>query len=222
MSELILKTLVGSRAHGIASEGADYDYRGVYITPTSELLSLFSTNKKTQWIEGGDDNTSWEISHFCFLATKCNPTILEALVAPVISMTDEGEQLRRLFPCFLDSKAIYCAFSGYSHNQMKKMMDGAISAKGSHWTKFAAAYIRVLWQGIKLLQTGNLPVELDDDMKKKIMAIKKWECDRGDAIKLADYYRCQFERMADITEDKFTQDIDKINKFILDIRRKHW
>jgi len=38
--KIILKVLVGSRAHGLANKDSDYDYRAVYVLPTSKILSL--------------------------------------------------------------------------------------------------------------------------------------------------------------------------------------
>jgi predicted nucleotidyltransferase len=35
---IILKVLVGSRAHGLANEQSDYDSRSVYVTSTKEIL----------------------------------------------------------------------------------------------------------------------------------------------------------------------------------------
>lgn len=79
----ILRTIVGSQAHGLATLDSDFDYRGVFINPTSEILSLKGGTKQTNWIEGKEDDTSWELGHFLHLATKCNPTILEVFLAPL-------------------------------------------------------------------------------------------------------------------------------------------
>lgn len=32
----VLKVLVGSRAHGLHNQDSDFDYRGVYVAPTSD------------------------------------------------------------------------------------------------------------------------------------------------------------------------------------------
>jgi Predicted nucleotidyltransferase. len=62
------------------------------------LLTLGTPHATTTWIEGKEDNTSWEIGHFLHLATKCNPTILETFLAPVVETTPWGDELRALFP----------------------------------------------------------------------------------------------------------------------------
>lgn len=86
MSKTILKCVVGSYAHGLATEKSDIDYRTVYVTPTSELLKLgVGPYKGTTWIEGEtEDNTAYEIGHFLHLSSKSNPSILEVFKAPII------------------------------------------------------------------------------------------------------------------------------------------
>ena len=74
----ILKVLVGSRAHGLARPDSDYDYCGVYVTPTRELLSLRHKPKDKTWVEGArEDDTSYEVGHFLREATRSSPAMLE-------------------------------------------------------------------------------------------------------------------------------------------------
>lgn len=55
---VILKALVGSRAHGLHTETSDYDYRGVHVLPTRDILSLGFKYSGTSWLEGDVDETS--------------------------------------------------------------------------------------------------------------------------------------------------------------------
>lgn len=73
----ILQVLVGSRSHNLHTEDSDFDYRGVFVVPTVDLLSLGKNLKTTSWVEGRVDDTAWELGHFLHLATKCNPNILD-------------------------------------------------------------------------------------------------------------------------------------------------
>src|SRR2546429_619841 len=117
---LILKTIVGSQAHGLANENSDYDYRGVFVVPTSEILRIGGSVKETNWIEGNEDDTSWEIGKFLLMATKCNPTVLETFLAPVKTSSPLGDELRTLFPHVWNSNDVKNAFIGYGINQRKK------------------------------------------------------------------------------------------------------
>jgi predicted nucleotidyltransferase len=73
----ILKVLVGSRAHDLYTEDSDYDYRGVFIYPTREILALRPPKDQTSWLEGKTDDTSWELHKFLVMACQCNPSVLE-------------------------------------------------------------------------------------------------------------------------------------------------
>jgi uncharacterized protein len=72
---ILAKVVVGSRLHGTFNEQSDWDYRGIHISPLKDVLSPFKTQKNTTWIEGDEDNTSYELAEFCKLATKGNATI---------------------------------------------------------------------------------------------------------------------------------------------------
>ncbi|KKK77684.1 hypothetical protein LCGC14_2851130, partial [marine sediment metagenome] len=60
----ILKVLVGSHAHGLATPESDRDYRGVFVTPTSDLLRIgVGKPKGHHWAEGGtEDDTALVIT----------------------------------------------------------------------------------------------------------------------------------------------------------------
>src|SRR5258708_8666676 len=107
----ILNVLVGSRAHGLNTDSSDYDYRGVFVTPTSELLKLGKRPDQTSWIEDKIDDTKWEVGKFLFLATKCNPTILEVFKAPTVENANLdqlgwGMELRELFDSVWSSQYV--------------------------------------------------------------------------------------------------------------------
>ena len=127
--KVILKVLVGSQAHGLADKNSDYDYRAVYVLPTSKILSLNYKFKGNDWIEGKEDNTAYEIGHFLKLATKCNPTILEVFKAPVMKSNEDGDKLKKLFPYVWNPQDTYNAFMGYGFNQRKKFLDKKINDK---------------------------------------------------------------------------------------------
>jgi uncharacterized protein len=214
MSNNILKVLVGSRAHGVADENSDYDYRGVFVQPTSEILSLFSKPKNTHWIEGDNDNTSWEIGHFLQMATKCNPTILEVFHAPVVDRTDLGDQLRKLFSSVWNTKDLINAHIGYGLNQRKKFLED----KDNRKSKYASAYLRALYQCYWLLTQNKYPVNMEHtDIFDTLKRYRKGEYEYGEVIDTCMGYQKKIESRN--WQDKKT-DIDKVNKFLLDIRKE--
>lgn len=218
MHKVILKTLVGSRAHGLHNENSDYDYRGVFIEKTSDILSLNYKNHPIQWIEGKEDQTSYELGHFLHLACRSNPSILEVLVAPVIEVSNEGSALRELFPHVWNSKDVYNAFTGYSHNQQKKFLD----SKDGRPLKYAVAYIRVLYLAEEILTKGTMTMEIKDPVLKTMLSeIKLGKLTRGNIINEADIIKAKVSKAYDENKDKKT-DFDKVNEFLLKTRKHNW
>ena len=216
--KIILKTLVGSRAHGLADKNSDYDYRAVYILPTSDILSLGYKYKGSSWTEGDQhDNTAYEIGHFLQLATKCNPTILEMFKAPIIETTEEGKKLRELFPYIWNPKDAFNAFVGYGLNQRKKFLD----KKDNRQNKYAVAYIRTLFNLIELLETGTFNVEIKKEgLRKILLKYKKGEYTPGEIINQAEYF---IQLAKDSLKDcKHKPDLEKVNQFLLKIRKRYW
>jgi predicted nucleotidyltransferase len=229
----ILKTLVGSHAHGLATAESDYDYRGVYVIPTKEILSLNFTYKGSHWLEGEQDQTAYEIGHFLQLATRCNPSILEVMVAPMkeslitdfedpdssnyIFKRDWGKELRELLPYCWSPKQAFDAFTGYSRNQQKKMLDNHLG----RWHKYGTAYLRVLWNLCDLLETGTFSLEVKDPIFKiELQAIRNKEYTVGQIIDSAKKLRQKAERLLPLSKQK--PDLSKVNDFLLEVRKEFW
>jgi len=230
----ILKTIVGSQAHGLAEEGSDTDYRGVYVTPTSEILKLGSKIKGAHWMEGeSEDNTAYEIGHFLHLATHCNPSILEVFKAPMIKVPNEhgclilnvwGEELRRLFPYIWNPQGVFNAFVGYGLNQRKKMLDNHLD----RWSKYGIAYLRTLKNLIDLLETGTFSLEIPEgDFKNYIRLVRTGKITIGEIINsaqdLTEHAKESLENHLN-NRAKFEQkqDIEKVNQFLLTVRYRFW
>jgi len=216
--KIILKVLVGSRAHGLADEDSDYDYRAIYVLPTSKILSLGYKYKGNDWIEGDKhDNTSYEIGHFLQLATQCNPTILEVFKAPIIEITEEGKKLRELFSYIWNPEDAFNAFVGYGLNQRKKFLD----KKDARQDKYAVAYIRSLYNLCQLLQTKSFDVCIPNNaLKDTLLKYKKGQYKYGEVIDEAEFWTAQASKL--LKNCYHEPNLNKINRFLLDIRRRYW
>ena len=212
---IILKVLVGSKAHGLDTPQSDSDYRAVFVVPTGRILGLGGDVKNSQWIEGDVDNTSWEVGHFLRLATKCNPTILETFLSPVMEESKEGRRLRELFPHIWNSTGVRDAFIGYGLNQRKKFLDG----KDGRPAKFAAAYARSLYNAKELLETGTFTVRIGDlPFGKTVMKWKMGDYKVGEVIGIC--YELEEEvRQAFNKNPNKTTDLEKRNEVLLDVRK---
>jgi len=221
----ILKVLVGSRAHGMFTESSDYDYRGVFVQPTADILKLGGTIKNTSWIEGREpteagrkeDDTAWEIGHFLNLATHCNPSILEVFAAPIEEATEEGRELQSIFPAIWNPKGVRDAFIGYGLNQRKKLLEN----KDSRPWKYACAYLRTLIQAEQLLSIGVLPVNLrHHEEYGTLMMFKNKIGTPGAVIDKCLVWHRRVEALAEVCTHE--PDLEKVNDFLMRVRSKHW
>ena len=210
----ILSVVVGSRLHGLAKEDADYDIRGVFMHPLKDIVSPFKNLKNTSWIEGDEDNTSYELRDFCKLATKGNATILETLWSDMVrEESAEGKVLRENRQRFLDSKAIFEAHKGYANNQYTKM---SLFKPDKRTPKFAIAYLRVLHQAKQLLETGDFNPQVTQD--SPLMMDVKYNFSDKHIPELSKRFASLQVELADAyakNHDKFTPDIEWIEDFLI-------
>lgn len=226
----ILKVIVGSQAHGLATPESDFDYRGVFIYQTRDILSLGSPKDQTQWIEGKEDDTSWELGKFLTMATKCNPTVLETFLAPIVEldrpatklMRDKydyyGAEIQSLFPHVWNSIDVMNAFIGYGLNQRKKFLD----AKDQRPQKYACAYLRTLYQGWELLSTGTFTVRIaDTEVGETLRRWKSGNWKLGEVMEVCAEYEKKVREAYDKNPYKETN-VEPINEFLLKVRKENW
>ena len=181
----ILKVLVGSQAHGLAGPESDADYRSVFVIPTADLFKVGFKYQGTKMVKEAEDETSWEIGLFLTLATECYPLVLETLVAPVVAADDWGGELRTLFPALWSPQQAYEAFVGYCENQRKKMLD----RKDGRPEKYAAAYIRVLFNLCELLERGTFAIRVSETpIGETVAKIKAGTYRTGEVIDLGESF----------------------------------
>lgn len=218
MNKKILKVLVGSRAHGLHNESSDYDYRGVFVIPTSELLQLGPVKKHTSWIQGNIDDTSWELGKFLHLSSKCNPTILETFLSPVIEETEEGKELRALFPYVWNSTDVKNAFIGYGLNQRKKFFKN----QDNRAPKYATAFLRTLYNAHQLLTTGTFTINITESpIFEQLKRFKAGDYEIGEVIQTCYEWQTKVELAYKANPNK-KADLGKINEFLLKIRKNNW
>ena len=227
---IILKVIVGSQAHGLATPESDFDYRGVFVVPTREILSLGNTKMNTNWNEGKEDDTSWELGHFLNLATHCNPTILETFLAPMVKNLDKktqeieywdtnyGIELRNLFPYVWNSIDVKNAFIGYGLNQRKKFLED----KDKRAPKYAAAYLRTLYNAYELLNTGTFTVKIaDTEIGETVRRFKNGEYTIGEVIQICTDWKEKVDFAFDHNPEHKAEP-KPVNDFLLKARKKFW
>jgi len=121
----IFKYVSGSRAYGTENPESDYDVRGIYTNPISELLFIYSAegNLGSQTVKSLEENSELhEIRKFLKLASECNPNIIEFLYADrlILHTSEIWEKIRSHRDLFLSKKAKF-TFSGYAIAQLKRI-----------------------------------------------------------------------------------------------------
>ena len=203
----ILKVLVGSHAHGLAGPESDKDYRSVFVLPTNEMFRVGFKYQGTRMMKEEEDETAWEIGHFLFLARQGHPLVLETLVAPVVVMDDWGAELRHLFPHLWSARNAYDSFINYCENQRKKMLE----KKDGRPAKYAAAYVRVLFNLCELLERGTFSIRITETpVGEAVRKIKDGDYRVGEVIDLGEYWAgeatrrltaCRHQGRPDLADD---------------------
>lgn len=210
----ILKVLVGSHAHGLASEESDRDYRRVYVIPTDEMFQLGFKYPATQWTKGDGDESAWEVGQFLLLATQGHPLMIETLLAPVVTIDEWGEQLRTLLPALWSPHHAFEAFTNYAKNQRTKLLD----KKDGRPAKYAAAYIRILYNLCELLTTGTFQVRIaDTPVGTQLARIKNGYYRLGEVMDWGEELTQQARDL--ITACRDESDPARVNAFLVAIRR---
>ena len=210
----ILKVVVGSHAHGLARPDSDKDFRSVFVLPTAELLRIGFKYQGTRMMKEEDDETAWEIGHFLQLALQGHPLVLETLVAPVVAMDDWGAELRQLFPRLWSAQTAYDAFLNYCDNQRKKMLE----KKDSRPEKYAAAYVRVLFNLCELLERGTFSIRISETpVGEAVVKIKAGQFRPGEVIDMGEHWRAEATRRLHTCSQKAHPEI--ADAFLLRVRK---
>lgn len=159
MSRTILQGIVGSTAYGLAREGSDIDRMSVFVASTLEIAGLdWHQSKDSQVKQGpeGDDFSAHEVGKFVRLALKANPTITELLWLEQYEILDNlGKSLVSVRRFFLSSSGVKSAYLGYANAQFQKFEKSGIKKR-----KHARHCLRLLRQGLELLETGAIEIQV--------------------------------------------------------------
>lgn len=175
---LVYSALCGSRGFGLADDNSDYDRRGVFLLPESAYRSLSSPKQTVESSEVHSGSTTewvvWELKHFLLLGLQANPNILEVLFAPTWDTDDLlGLELRDKRKRFLSQKV----FNTYGHfvDRQFFLASKKYAQTGEVNYKAAMHSLRLLYSGTVLLETGELPETLPENIRAQLLAVKHGE-----------------------------------------------
>lgn len=213
---VIYRCIVGSQAHGLSRDQSDVDRRGIYLPPADFEWSIYGIPEQLEMHE--TEECYWEIKKFLLLALKANPNILECLFTPIVEYSTEiADALRRQREIFL-SKLVYQTYSGYVMSQFKKLEQDLRTHGAIKW-KHAMHLIRLLLQGVTVLQEGHVPVQVTKH-RDALLAIK----DGNMSWQEVDTWRLElhreFQRAFQNTRLPDTPNYDAANQLLIWARRE--
>lgn len=162
----IYEILYGSDAYGTTTNDSDNDIRGIMLPSLDECLSMKGLNDVRHHDET-EDRVMYPLQKFFKLATESNPSVFEWLFVPntcIRIMEEPGKWIRNNRLLFL-SKRIYPKFRGFAYSEFSSLtkLTGETGAKRrdqilqyGYSPKNAMNCIRLLEQGVELLETANL------------------------------------------------------------------
>jgi len=220
----ILRIRSGSQLYGLMTPQSDKDFIGIFI-PDKKMLYGFCGNKNTTDLSVNNksvnlkndsksiDITLYNIKHFLKLAINNNPNIIELLFAPdsnIMLRNEFGMRLIRnkhLFP----NKGLKNSILGTSDGHRHKM-----SLSEDFNNKSASHAVRLLFEGIELLETGNLEFPLKQ--REILLDIKLGKYDKDWIIEKLANLRLQLIDAHEKSKlPEKNENYDKVEKLCIDI-----
>lgn len=242
----ILRTVVGSGAHGLAIAGTDdHDEMGIYMQGPSQLLGLDPPHETDVWRTqpegarsgpGDTDLVRYSLKHYMSLATKGNPSILIPLFVPeesVVVATDLGRELRDLVPSIVSARAGW-RFLGYLETQRERMVgEGRQSRvpkrpelieKYGFDTKYASHAARLGLEGLELMQTGRVTLPMGASDRALVRKMKTGGMSFQDSLNMIDAIKNTLEYFMEQKRYNVPEqpDLEKINTWMMSAYLRHW
>lgn len=164
-----LRVVVGSRAFGLSTDTSDTDLRGFYLPRARDEWSLAGVPEQLEYGE----ECYWEAKKFVLLALKANPNILEVLHSSlVLNCTPLAQELLDIRHAFL-SRLVHQTYGAYAMGQFKRLEADLRTSRQMRW-KHAMHLLRLLRSGTRLLQTGELVLDVRPE-RERLLAVKRGE-----------------------------------------------
>ena len=240
----ILEGEVGSRAFGTNPASSDNDRMGVCIEPLSEAMGLRRNfeqvvhrtaedregYKEAPSRAGDTDLTVYSLRKFARLCLDGNPSVLTLLYVPTKNMDAHGSRLRKLAPSFA-SKRAGARFLGYMTQQKMRLLGergqknvnrAELVAKHGFDTKYTSHIIRLGWQGVEYLETGQLTLPMTGQPLQECLDIRAGLWDIQQCLTWAGELEVMLKDALSMSPLPELPDEEGINTFVLDTYESVW
>lgn len=127
---VVLESVVGSRAWGLADAGSDVDRRGAFALPLPWTTGLVAAPEDLVSADGSE--AYWSLAKTVKQALRADPNTLEMLFVASARATDPiGEWLLEARDAFV-SREIYGTFARYAIAQLRRLEQGMRLAEHRH------------------------------------------------------------------------------------------
>lgn len=236
---LILMATVGSTVHGLNLPGADdHDEMGVCIEPPEYVIGLdhfeqdvYRTKPQGVRSEHGDtDRTVYSLRKFASLAIRGNPTILLLFFSQPSFSVELGLQLQESIDRFAARSAGH-AFLGYMTQQRQRLTGERgqmnvnrpelIEAFG-YDTKYAMQMLRLGFQGVEFLQTGQLSLPMREPERSFVFSVREGKVDINDVLTRAGELEREVKLLLDDSPLPEKPDREWINAWLVRAYKEWW
>lgn len=241
-SLVVLRGLVGSTVHGtnVANQD-DRDEMAIAIEPPHYVIGMkhWETTVERTQPEGmksgpGDlDLVIHSLRKYCRLAARGNPTMLLPLFLPEAAIMEANEIGRELIAnrsMFL-SRECGKAFLGYMIAQKNRLMGTQGGRHGSRPelveqfgfdTKYAGHIIRLGYQGVELMTTGQISLPMPLVQRAEVLDIRTGHSTFDHVLSRAGRLEAQIRDLLDTSPLPEHPDEEEINSFLQDSYLKAW
>lgn len=237
----ILRCEVGSTLHGIGVGTDDRDEMGICLEPEEYVIGL---KHFEQWVhrtkpmgvrsEAGDlDLVIYSARKWCSLALKGNPSVLVLLFTPESKCSvicEIAMQLRDIAPSFASKKA-GAAFLGYMTQQRQRLMGerGQMNVKRPELveahgfdTKYAGHIMRLGFQGIEYMTTGQLTLPMPMEQALYIRLVREGRHDFNSVLTRAGELEAELRDAIDTSPLPDAPDYEEVNRWLRNAYQSWW
>lgn len=223
----IIQGIVGSTAYGLATPSSDVDRMGVFIAPTSQIVSFHPPTQSV--VTNKPDVTRHEVGKFLSLVLRCNPSVSELLwLGDEADSYEEldapwGYDLIYMRRDFLSATLVKNAYLGYATQQFKKLLargDGIFGSDLAKRTQKHARHLRrLVEQGYDLYTTGRLSVKVADPEAIHEFG-RQVEADPEVSVAYMADAEEKFRRAKTALPMRPRE--ERVEKWLIHVRKQHW